>query len=155
MFIFFNLGPKFTNFIKTLYAKASLCVLQHGVFSEFFEIGRGCRQGDPISPYLFLLCVEILGNKIREDGDITGIKLGDCEFKLIQYADDTCLILDGSELSLRSSINLIDQFAKFSGLRPNIEKTKCVWIGAKQNCDKKICIEKKLLWIRHFLLFGN
>jgi hypothetical protein len=52
-----------------------LCVVQNGVFSKIFEIGRGCRQGDPISPYLFNLFVEILGHMIRQNKNIKGIKI--------------------------------------------------------------------------------
>ena len=40
---------------------------------------RGCRQGDPISPYLFLLCAEVLGILIRNNKDKTGIIVGDGE----------------------------------------------------------------------------
>lgn len=36
--------------IRTLLSDAKLCVVQNGLFLEFFNIVRGCRQGDPISP---------------------------------------------------------------------------------------------------------
>ncbi len=58
-----------------LYNKAKLCVIQNGIFSEFFEIGRGCRQGDPVSPYLFNICVEIMGHMIRQNKNIRGIRI--------------------------------------------------------------------------------
>lgn len=63
---YFNFGTIMKNMIQTLTKKAALCVTQHGFFSEFFSIGRGCRQTDPISPYLFIICVEILGIMIRK-----------------------------------------------------------------------------------------
>ena len=99
-------------------------------FSEFFPIGRGCRQGDPISPYLFLLCVEIMGILLRQNKNIKGIYIENKEYKLFQYADDTGILLDGSESSLRSTLNLLDQFSKYSGLTPNLEKTRCIWTGS-------------------------
>ena len=63
---FFKFGPEFCKWISILMNDSKLCVIQYGFFSTFFNIGRGCRQGDPISPYLFLLCVEIIGILIRK-----------------------------------------------------------------------------------------
>ena len=55
--------------------------------------------GCPLSPYLFILCAEILGNKVRKDNEVHGIKSFDTESKLSQCADDTSMILDGSKSS--------------------------------------------------------
>ena len=74
-------------------------------FLIFFNIGRGCRQGDPPSPHIFLLCAEVLSLMLKQNKDIKGVKIGDVEHILSQFADDTTIILDGSEQSLAAAIN--------------------------------------------------
>ena len=95
----------------------------------FFEIKRGVRQGCPLSPYLFILSAEVLATAIRKNTNITGISVNNVEIKLSQYADDTTLLLDGSRESLLSSLAMLDDFSKVSGLRLNDKKTEALWIG--------------------------
>lgn len=82
---------------------------------------------------------------IRQNKNIRGIKIGKEKVCLLQYADDTVLFLDGSEKSLKSALDLLFQFSKFSGLKPNISKTKAVWIGSKINSNT-ICSDTGLQW---------
>ena len=53
----------------------------------------------------------------------------DTECKVSQYADDTTLLLDGSEFFLQKALELLDKFGFFSGLKVNYEKTEALWIG--------------------------
>ena len=61
---------------------------------------------------------------------IKGISINGKEYKLSQYADDTQLILDGTEKSLKSALNLLKQFYLMSGLKINVDKTRALWIGS-------------------------
>ena len=71
------------------------------IYVRVFYLKRGCRLGGPISPYIFILCVEVLGYMLRKYKDVKGIEINNKEFKLSQYADDTQMFLDGAEPSLK------------------------------------------------------
>ena len=113
---------------------------------SFFKIGRGCRQGDPLSPYLFIICVEFLAVKIRNNKNIKGIKVNNIEFRISQYADDTSIILYGSESSLNQTISELERFSRISGLHVNFEKTQLVWIGSEKYSTNSIKTKWKLSW---------
>ena len=129
---FFNFGTSIQNWIKLFYNDIKSCVIQNGIISQYFSPERGCRQGDPISPYLFVLCAEILGILIRKNKDIKGIIIDGEEYKISQYADDTSIILDGSPTSMDGIIRVLDYFTIIAGLKINILKHKMVWIGSKK-----------------------
>ena len=143
---FFGFGDSIISWIKLFNNNASLCVNLGGHLSSTFNIGRGCRQGDPVSPFLFILCVEILGIMIRNDKDIKGIIINDKEHKLSQYADDTLFFLDGTSKSLNETLNVLSEFARFSGLKINFGKTHAVWIGLKKYSTASIKTRWKLCW---------
>ena len=71
----FNFGNSIKDWIKTFYSGIKSCIIQNGITSYYFFPQRGCRQGDPLSSYLFLVCAEVLGILIRNNKDITTILL--------------------------------------------------------------------------------
>ena len=90
--------------------------------SDFLKLKRGCRQGDPISPYIFILCAEILGKMIRTNQTVKGISINGKEFRLSQYADDTQIFQDGTERSLQETLSILNMFYSMSDLKINFEK---------------------------------
>ena len=95
-------------------------------------MNRGVRQGNPLSPYLFVLAIELLAIAIRQSKDITGITIGSTEFKLNQYADDLTVTLDNLK-SVEALFTLLENFEKCSGLKVNQRKTEAMWLGASRN----------------------
>ena len=92
------------------------------------------RQGDPLSTYLFVTAVEILAIAIRNKDVIKGTEINKLETKLLQFADDTTLIL--SDLNSANALfSLLEEFEKASGLKLNVKKTEAMWIGSLRSCQ--------------------
>ena len=123
---FLGFVENFIHWIQLLTRNFMASILQVGVKSDFFIIERGCKQGDSIAPYLFIICAQILYYLINKNPDTKDINTGNKEFYLTQFADDTTLILDGSQSSLQAAFNTIDVFSRYSGLKINKSKTKLV-----------------------------
>ena len=126
----FNFGPDFRRWVHTFYTDVQSCVINNGLCSQYFHIKRGVRQGDPLSPYLFIIAVEILAIAIRNREDI----IGGLETKLLQFADDTTAVLSVLD-SARALFGLLQLFEKVSGLKLNVKKTEAMWTGSLQNCE--------------------
>jgi hypothetical protein len=143
---FFNFGFSIKQWGKTLYTNITFAVTQNCCLSDYFTIQRDCRQCDPLSPYIFLLCAEILGILVRHNKDIKGITIDDTEYVISQYSDDTSLIFDGSPKSLDASLRTLQKYAELSGLKINIDKPNVVWIGKKIYSSNTMCVKCGLEW---------
>ena len=150
----FNFGESFRKWVKLFQNKSNSAVCQAGFLSSFFPLHRGCRQGDPISSYLFLLCAEILAIRIKGNKNIRGITINDIEHIMSPYADDTLLILDGTEIALREAIREINLFYRMSGLKMNLSKTQIAWIGSLKYNDDRLCPDLNFQWTTRFTLLG-
>ena len=127
----FNFGPSIMKWVKTFYTGVSSCVINNGITSQYFPVERGVRQGDPLSPYLFILAVEVLACAVRQNKNINGIRIAESEIKFLQYADDTTGLLNDIK-SAKLFLRTVEEFGNFSGLKLNKGKTEAMWIGSKR-----------------------
>ena len=139
-------GPSVFHWFDTFYHNSESCVLNNGHLSKRFKIERGDRQGDSLSPYLFILSVELLSAAIKFHLNINGIKIDDSEFLISQYADDSTLILEDDTQSLNHVLEVVELFCTCSGLRANFDKTQAVWIGARRGCGEELQTNKHIKW---------
>ena len=123
----FNFGPIFTRYVATIINGSEASIKNAGWMSRWFPTTKGVRQGCNLSPLLFILVVELLAIKLRNNPNIESI-LGETDTKFSQYADDLSLYLKNVN-SLKTAIGIIDDFTRFSGLSLNKKKSIAMWLG--------------------------
>ncbi|MGL5973487.1 MAG: reverse transcriptase domain-containing protein [Oscillospiraceae bacterium] len=122
----FGFGNSFIKMMRTLYNGINSCVSLTSSTSPRFAVGRGIRQGCPISPFLFLLAAELLSLHIK-NSPIEGIKIVEKTLIISQLADDTSLFLrDESQIPV--ALSILDLFSKASGLVVNPKKSEILFV---------------------------
>lgn len=119
--------------METLIFNNSLSILVNGSPTKDFVVSRGLRQGDPLSPFLFLMVVEELSammKKASNVGDFNGFQFNnDVHLKILQFVNDTMLIGDVSWRNLWSIKAILRGFELVSGLCINLCKSRLVGIN--------------------------
>lgn len=146
-------GPSFVKWVHTLYTGANMRIILNGYLSGKIELKRGVRQGDPLSPLLYVLCVEVLASQIRSSPFISGFLLpgsGGAHFRVRQYADDTTTFLKNVS-SLVQLFNLVSIYERGSGAKLNRSKTEAMWLGAwRSRADEPL----GLTWVKKMKVLG-
>ena len=133
----FGFGPQFIHWVGTIFKNAESCVMNNGHSTGYLlPLERGTRQSDSLSEYLFILRVETLFIRIRENEEAKGIRKDDNEIKLSAYANNADFLT--SDVSLLESIfQTCATFQLYSSLKLNLEKSKACWIGNRMGSDER------------------
>lgn len=123
----FGFGPSFIKWIKTMYNNSLFKTKNNGWLSESVSIKRGIRQGCPVSALLFIMVVEVLSLRIKQDLTINGLKIDDKIILMLLFADD-CILLLNDHKSIQNAIFTIQKFSEVTGLKLNIEKSEAMSI---------------------------
>ncbi|XP_071704857.1 uncharacterized mitochondrial protein AtMg01250-like [Rutidosis leptorrhynchoides] len=121
-------GRKWRNWILTCLKSASISILVNGSPTKEFKLGRGVRQGDPLSPFLFILATEGLNllTKFAVSNNLfNGVEIGNDKIPIshLQYADDTIFFGSWSAGNLDNLMKLLKCFELTLGLKVNYNKS--------------------------------
>jgi hypothetical protein len=127
-------GDKWVEMVNACLSSATSSVLINGSPTKEFPIERGLRQGDPLSPFLFILAMEglhLLINKELGGGNFCPAKIGSKEIKIshLFYADDVIFVAEWSKENFLCIQRILNIFSNASGLRINNGKSNLFGIG--------------------------
>ncbi|RVW17085.1 LINE-1 reverse transcriptase-like [Vitis vinifera] len=137
-------GSRWMDWMWWCFSTAKFSVLINGAPAGFFPSSKGLRQGDPISPYLFILGMEVLSALIRravQGNYISGCRLrgrGGEEIMVshLLFADDTIIFCEASKDQLTHLGWILAWFEAASGLRINLAKSELIPVGEIDNVEE-------------------
>ena len=101
---------------------------------DWFQIGKGVRQGCILSPCIFNLYAEYIMQNARLDEAHVGIKIAGRSINNLRYADGTILLAESKE-ELNSLLIKVKEESEKVGLKLNIQKTKILASGPMTSCQ--------------------
>uniref|UniRef100_A0A8C5R857 Reverse transcriptase domain-containing protein n=1 Tax=Leptobrachium leishanense TaxID=445787 RepID=A0A8C5R857_9ANUR len=149
----FGVGEGMIGGIRALYTSPTASVITMGGRSRPFDILNGTRQGCPLSPLLFALCLEPLAEQIRGHPDISGIAVGDKHYKLSLFADDILLTITRPLVSLPNLYGCLSSFGALSGYKINIAKSEALNISLPQEVVTHLRESFTFRWCPHRLQY--
>ncbi|GJR57534.1 RNA-directed DNA polymerase, eukaryota [Tanacetum coccineum] len=132
----FGFGSKWREWIHGCLTSAMGSILVNGSPTSEFKFHKGLKQGDPLSPFLFILVMESLHlsfNNILNAGLFKGIRIDDSlTLSHLFYADDAVFIGKWDRANVVTIVHMLKCFFMASGLQINIHKSKLMGIGVSQ-----------------------
>src|SRR5260363_16672 len=118
-----NFHAQFIEIVGNLFVNQETYIIGNNELSRPFKVGRGVRQGDPLSPLLYVIAFEPLLAQIKKQ--ITGLPLGSSHFKLAAYADDLSIGL-GTRSDWSNLSKLLQTYEAASNVKINKKKFKII-----------------------------
>jgi mannosylglycoprotein endo-beta-mannosidase len=136
-------GDKWCKWIQFCISTVSLSVLVNGNPEGYFRSSRGLRQGDPLSPLLFVIVMEAFSRMIEKavtEGLLRGFAVGHLQVSHLLFADDTLIFCDADVKQFRNLRRLLLCFEAASGLKINLGKSDVIPVGEVTNVEKLAAI---------------
>ena len=138
-----SFGVRWRGWIKACIITVRFSIIVNGSPIGFFGSSRGLRQGDLLSPLLFLLIMEVLSRMLKKTEDcdmLCGFLVGPSNsigvrISHLLFANDTILFCDASRDQLLSIRLALTCFQAFIGLKVNAGKSEIVPVGEVGNID--------------------
>ncbi|GJZ64511.1 RNA-directed DNA polymerase, eukaryota, reverse transcriptase zinc-binding domain protein [Tanacetum coccineum] len=133
----FGFGEKWRGWIQSCLISSKGSVIVNGSPTREFQFHRGLKQGDPLSPFLFILIMESLHisvQRVADAGLFKGISIGSStNLSHLFYADDAVFLGQWTDSNIDTIVRVLDCFFRASGLRINMSKSKIMGISVSND----------------------
>lgn len=119
-------SQRWRDWIALILASSSSMVLLNGILGPKFHHERGLRQGDPLSPYLFILAIDTLQRIFElatEQGELSPLRGRHAKLRLSLYADDAALFVNPCKGDVDLTMEIMTKFGDATGLKINMAKS--------------------------------
>jgi len=143
MMVKLGFHEQWVKFIMNCVTTVTYQIKVNGELTDVIVTERGLRQGDPLSPYLFLLCAEAFSCLLQaaeERGDLEGIKVcqGAPSINHLLFADDSLLLLKSDTRSASHLQHILSLYEDCSGQTINKEKSSVMFSKNAKSVDKQL-----------------
>lgn len=137
---FFKIPSKLANLVMSCVSTSSIAILVNGGKTDSFHSSRGIRKGDPMYPYLLIMCMERFSKSIEEavsnkTWSLISTTTGGSKISHLFFADDLTFIAREDPDNCTTINNILQRFNSASGQRVNHSKSKVIF---SKNCPLEI-----------------
>ncbi|XP_026459748.1 uncharacterized protein LOC113360454 [Papaver somniferum] len=138
----YGFSSSWCDWLLTMFKSAKLSVMVNGGPCGFFSMHRGLKQGDPLSPILFILMEDVLSRNITnlvDTGQITPMVVRNGIYPThLFFVDDVFLFCNGAKKTLFCLFKLIEKYQHSYGQMINKAKSKCFIDGTNSTRKQQI-----------------
>ncbi|KAL6205027.1 hypothetical protein ACLB2K_022292 [Fragaria x ananassa] len=139
----FNIPSTLIGWIKSCISSPKFSVCVNGELAGFFASRRGLRQGDPLSPYLFVIAMEVLSLCIQRRINCSPCfryhwRCDQLNLSHLCFADDLLMFCNGDENSVRTLHDAFSNFESLSSLKANVSESKIFLAGVDGNSSDSV-----------------
>lgn len=127
----------FVNWVMSCIGSCMISIKVNGSLEGYFQAGSGLRQGDPLSPYLFVIAMEVFSAFMKKATEKPGFqfhwKTKELGISHLIFADDVMLFCHGHITSINLVLDAVHEFSSVSGLHTNKDKSQCFLANVDDN----------------------